>query len=216
MTDKNTIDTAGQLEAVDRGLSVTDTADGAYVVATISQTYATTVEDLWHACTTPQRLARWFGPVTGDLKLGGRYQIEGNANGTIEQCQPPTSLRLTWEFADNVSWVSVQIDPTDDNGARLTLEHSADTPQDFWETYGPGATGVGWELAFLGLANYLADPDSNPVESTGEWEQTNDAREFITGSSTAWADTWIAAGEPEDSARGAEQRTTAFFTGQET
>lgn len=216
MTNQSTIRTAGQLEAVDRHVSVSDTADGAYVVATISQVYPTTVDDLWQACTTSQRLARWFGPVAGDLELGGQYQIENNANGTIEQCQPPTSFRLTWEFADNVSWVTVCIEPCGGESARLTVEHSADTPAEFWQTYGPGATGVGWELAFLGLANFLADRSSSPVESSAEWEHSDEAREFITGSSTAWADTWIAAGEPKDSARGAEQRTTAFFTGQET
>lgn len=215
MTDESTIRTTGQLEAVDRHLTVTDIEDGVHVVATMSQTYDTTVDDLWQACTTPERLARWFGPVTGDLKQGGYYQIEGNANGTIEQCQRPMSFRITWEFAENVSWVSVHIVPTDDDGARFTLEHRAETPQEFWQTYGPGATGVGWELAFLGLANYLADRSAVPAESIPKWEQTNEAHEFIAGSSTAWADAWIAAGEPEDSARGAEQRTTAFHTGQE-
>lgn len=214
MTDHTGIRTEGQLEAVERHLTVTDTDEGAYVVATISQVYPTTVEDLWQACTTPQRLGRWFGPVSGNLELGGRYQIEGNADGTIESCQPPTSFRLTWEFDGNISWVTVRIEQADD-GARLTLEHSADTPQEFWRTYGPGATGVGWELAFLGLATHIASSEVRPAEVSAEWGQTGEAREFITGSSRAWADAWIEAGEPEEAARGAEQRTTAFFTGAE-
>jgi uncharacterized protein YndB with AHSA1/START domain len=60
--------------------------------------YDTTVEDLWEATTTPERLARWFLPVEGDLKLGGRYQLKGNAGGTITRCDPPEALDLTWEF----------------------------------------------------------------------------------------------------------------------
>jgi uncharacterized protein YndB with AHSA1/START domain len=53
------------------------------LVAIATRSYDTTVEDLWDALTTPQRLARWFTPVEGDLVLGGRYQLQGNAGGTI-------------------------------------------------------------------------------------------------------------------------------------
>ena len=44
---------------------------------------------------------------------------------------------------------------------------------------------------------------------------TDEAKEFIAGCSRRWADAWIAAGASEDAARGAEARTTAFYTGQE-
>ena len=30
----------------------------------------------------------------------------------------------------------------------------------FWSRYGPGATGTGWELGFLGLTSYLASGTS--------------------------------------------------------
>lgn len=36
-----------------------------------AQTYPTTPADLWAAVTRPDRLARWFAPVTGDLRDGG-------------------------------------------------------------------------------------------------------------------------------------------------
>ena len=52
------------------------------IVAVAIRTYDTSVDDLWEALTTRERLARWFGKVGGDLELGGRYQIEGNASGT--------------------------------------------------------------------------------------------------------------------------------------
>lgn len=214
MSDNDTVRTDDQLDNVERGVAVTDKDDAAHVVTTISQVYATTVEDLWAVCTTPERLARWFSPVTGDLVVGGRYQIEGNASGVIESCEPPTSFRVTWEFGENVSWVTVRIEPADQGRARLTLEHRADTPYDFWNTYGPGAGGVGWELGFLGLARHLATGRSRPAEAT-EWLQTDEAKEFIAGCSRRWADAWIAAGASEDAARGAEARTTAFYTGQE-
>lgn len=215
MTENITTISAGQVERVDRDLTVTEHGETATVVATISQSYATTARDLWDACTSAERLARWFGTVSGDLELGGRYQIEGNADGTIEACEPPSGFKVTWEFAGNISWVTVRIE-TDDDGARLTLEHSVteDFPNDFWTTYGPGATGVGWDLAFLGLALHITTGESTPSEGS-EWERSDAAREFIAGSSRRWADASIAAGTPEDAARAAERATTGFYTGQD-
>jgi hypothetical protein len=77
------IDVIKQIGAVQR------TVDGQTV--TVSQVYPTDLEDLWEAITTPERIARWLMPVTGDLKLGGRYQLQGNAGGTIVACDPPSS-----------------------------------------------------------------------------------------------------------------------------
>ena len=48
---------------------------------------------MWDACTDPERIGRWFLPVSGDLRLGGRYQLEGNAGGEILRCEPPTCSR---------------------------------------------------------------------------------------------------------------------------
>ena len=32
--------------------------------------YETDIQDLWSALTDPQRLARWYGSVDGDLRVG--------------------------------------------------------------------------------------------------------------------------------------------------
>lgn len=42
-----------------------------YVI--VGRTYDTDIEDLWDALTNPDRIPRWFMPVTGDLRLGGQY-----------------------------------------------------------------------------------------------------------------------------------------------
>src|SRR5690606_39374253 len=94
---------AGQLDAVERRMSISEEGSKSTVVATMSQIYDTTVEDLWDALTSKERLPRWFAPVSGDLRLGGQYQIEGNAGGTIEECEPPSGFRITWEFGDRKS-----------------------------------------------------------------------------------------------------------------
>ena len=46
-----------------------------------SRVYDTDIADLWEAVTDAERIKRWFSPVSGDLKLGGRYAVEGNASG---------------------------------------------------------------------------------------------------------------------------------------
>lgn len=45
----------------------------------LRRTYDAEVADVWDAVTSPERIARWFMPVSGELKVGGRYQLEGNA-----------------------------------------------------------------------------------------------------------------------------------------
>ena len=98
-----------QLAAVERSVSSLERDGQPARAVTLARSYATTVEDLWDAVTTPDRIARWFLPVSGNLELGGRYQFEGNAGGTITDCERPSFLALTWEFGGDVSWVEVRI-----------------------------------------------------------------------------------------------------------
>ena len=87
-----------------------------------SRIYPTDQADLWDALTNRDRIPRWFLPISGDLRLGGRYQLEGNAGGTITRCDVPEALDVTWEFAGNTSWVIVRLSSEAD-GTLLTWEH---------------------------------------------------------------------------------------------
>mgnify|MGYP003753663377 CR=1 FL=1 len=112
-------------------------------VITISQTYRATAEDLWDACTGPERLERWFEPIEGDLHRGGRYRLTDSCTeGTIEQCDAPRSLGITWEYEDDDSRVLLSIDETDLGTATLTIRHLGDNSE-HWQTYGPAAGGSG-------------------------------------------------------------------------
>lgn len=175
--------------------------------------YETDVEDLWDAIANPERLPRWFAPVSGDFKVGGRFQIKGNADGTITECRPPHHLKLTWEFAGQVSWVEVALSRTG-AGARLELRHIA--PLDpHWAQYGPGATGVGWELGLFGLARHLRDRSAQkPPEADAEWFATPQAKHFIALSSAAWGEADIASGAAAASARAAAEATRKFYCGE--
>src|SRR5437667_221963 len=76
--------------------------------------------DVWDACTNPERIARWFLPVSGDLREGGSYQLEGNAGGRIERCDPPHGFTATWEWGGNVSWIELRLREANDGGEGVT------------------------------------------------------------------------------------------------
>jgi uncharacterized protein YndB with AHSA1/START domain len=179
-------------------------------VVTISQVYATDVDDLWDACTNPERIPRWFLPVSGELKLGGHYQLEGNAGGTVERCDPPSSFAATWEYGGQVSWIEVRLS-ADGDGARFQLEHIAHV-DDHWLEYGPGAVGVGWDMALLGLAQHLSTGAAVDPQAAIAWLSTPEGTRFVTLSSEAWCAAYIAAGADEAEAKAMADRTTAAYT----
>lgn len=205
------IDATQQLNTVQRTVGTRVLEAGAARVQTITQTYPSDLEDVWDACTNPERIPRWFLPVSGDLRLGGRYQLEGNAGGTVERCDPPKGFAATWEYGGEVSWIEVRLAAVAD-GTRFELEHVAHVKDEFWTQYGPGATGVGWELGLLALATHLRTGAAVPPEAV-EWATSPDGVRFVTQCSAAWCAASIAAGTGEEAARTAADRTTAFYTG---
>jgi uncharacterized protein YndB with AHSA1/START domain len=206
------IDVKQQINSVRRQIGSRVLEAGEARTATISQTYDATVEDVWDACTNPERLPRWFAPVTGELQLGGRYQVEGNASGVVERCDPPKSFATTWEFGGQVSWIEVRLAPEGDGRTRFELEHIAHVSDEIWAEYGPGATGIGWDLALMGLARHLAGaPPVDPQESM-EWSLSDEGKEFATLSGQKWRDADVAFGTDEDGARAAADRSIAFYT----
>jgi uncharacterized protein YndB with AHSA1/START domain len=206
------IDVTQQINAVRRQIGSRMLEAGEARVSTISQTYDATVEDVWDACTNPERIPRWFLPISGNLQLNGRYQLEGNAGGVVERCDPPKSFAATWEFGGQVSWIEVRLAPEGDGRTRFELEHVAHVSDELWAEYGPGATGIGWDGALMGLARHLAGaPPVDPQESQ-EWMLSAEGKQFATLSGQRWCDADIAFGTDEKGARAAAERSIAFYT----
>ena len=205
-------DVQGHLDAVDRSVSSPERDGKPARAVTLTRGYEATVEDLWDAVTSAERIPRWFLPITGDLEPGGRYQLEGNADGTITACEWLSHFALTWEFAGDVSWVDVHISDDGDGHARFTLTHAA-LLSEHWDEYGPGATGVGWELGLMGLALHLAHPTA-PKPDEVAFATSPDGKAIISGSSEAWGQAAVSAGTEPEAARAAARRTTAFYTGE--
>lgn len=182
-----------------------------------TRTYATDLDDLWDALTNIERIPRWFAPITGDLKLGGRYQLDGNAGGEITRCEPPEALDVTWEYAGNVSWVTLRLEPDGDR-TRLTLEHITledEAGETHWEQFGPGATGVGWDLSFLGLALHIkSDGAAIDREANDAWMVSDAGKSFLRDCADSWGEAHINSGEASDVARTMAERTADAYTGE--
>ena len=208
------IDVLRQIGGVTRAISSREVEGQLARVIVASRVYDTDRADLWDALTNIERIPRWFLPVSGDLRLGGHYQFEGNAGGDIVACDPPEHFKVTWGMQGQVSWVDITLAEQAGGRTMLRLEHIAHVPDDMWNEYGPGAVGVGWDGGLLGLGLYLAGDSSVTPETAAEWHTTPDGRDFFSQSSAAWAAASIDAGTPPDQARAAAARTTAFYLGE--
>lgn len=204
------IDVNHQINAVRRQVGPRALESGEGRILTISQVYSSSVEDLWDACTNPERLPRWFSPVTGDLRLGGRFQVEGNAAGTIEQCDPPKFFSATWEFGPGFSWIEVRITP-EVEGSRFELSHIAPVDS-HWDQFGPGAVGMGWDMGLTGLYLHTTTGESVDAEAAMAWFMSPEGMAFLTASSEAWRDADVAGGADPEVATAAAQRCLKAFT----
>jgi uncharacterized protein YndB with AHSA1/START domain len=190
----------------------TGSRDGAPTKIVIARrTYPTGRTDLWDALTNPERIPRWFLPVSGELKVGGRYQLEGNAGGVIDRCDEPELFAVTWEFGEMMSWLAVTLTP-DGAGTRLELAHEAHVDPTMWGQFGPGAVGVGWDLALMGLSLHLDTGAQVDPQTAVTFPASPEGREFIRLAATGWADAAVGDGEEPGTAHEAGDRTFAFYT----
>jgi uncharacterized protein YndB with AHSA1/START domain len=208
------IDVLRYIGAVSREVQTRDYDGRPARVVIATCTYDTATEDLWDAITNVERIPRWFLPISGDLRLGGRYQLQGNAGGEITVCEPPRHLAVTWEFGGQLTWLDVRLSELSDGGSRLRLEHLAHVPDDLWNQYGPGAVGVGWDLTLTGLTRHLTTGVSADPKKRAEWMTSQEGKDSLRRSSEEWCRASIAAGTDEAAALDAASRTAAFYTGE--
>ncbi|TVT61468.1 SRPBCC family protein [Amycolatopsis rhizosphaerae] len=197
------------IAATTRDVRPRSVSGGAGYAAVVRRTYDASVEEVWDAITSPERIERWFLPVSGDLEKGGRFQLEGHAGGEILECDRPSRLHLTWVAEGHPAQeLVVTLTPEGDARTTLELEHA-----------GPGegddavahvlAVGVGWDPALVGFGQYLA---GEPMDKQW-WFESEEAMEFTRLSVHAWAATL---GErqvaPSAAVARAAEETLKFYT----
>ena len=184
-------------------------------VLVVERDFAAGAGDVWSAVTSPDRIPRWLAPVTGEFRVGGRFQVENNAGGEVLACDAPTHLAITWEFGGHTSWVDVTL-TEDDGHTRLSLEHSAPVTPEMWEQFGPGAVGIGWEMMLMGVAEHLEDPGFSAVEAQAVFASPDGKAwigEYMASSSAAWGRADAGTGRNPAQAEAAASRCLAAYTG---
>lgn len=119
----------------------------------VEEVYDTDIDDLWQACTTPERLARWLAQVSGDLRIGGTVQLVFTSTwtgpATIEACDAPRHLLLrtqpgTSDEAELEAWLTAEGSTT-----RLVVEERG-LPVDSLHFHG-----AGWQVHLEDLGRSL-------------------------------------------------------------
>lgn len=207
------MDIIAHLGAVTRTVLSVEHAGKPARAVVASRAYKTTPDDLWDAITNAQRIPRWFLPITGDLKLGGRYQLNGNASGEITRCDAPTHLSLTWEFGGQLTWLDVVLSPSGDGGTYLELTHVAHVDDEKWAQFGPGAVGIGWDMTLMGLGEHISTNEAKDPGKAMAWMMSDEGKSFMRESNKKWRDANIAGGADVEQANESAKRTIAAYTG---
>jgi uncharacterized protein YndB with AHSA1/START domain len=177
------IDIASQLNAIHRQVEQRSPADGSgeLVSVLLRRSYDAPIGDVWDAVTQPDRIRRWFMPISGELRVGGSFQLKGNAGGEILTCEPPRLLKVS--FGGPTSILELRLTPQGDSDTVLELEHTV--PIEMAQS-GAGAlyVGPGWDGALLGLGLFLrGEAVGDPVAAANSPE----AQEFSKQSVHAWS-----------------------------
>jgi uncharacterized protein YndB with AHSA1/START domain len=210
------IDVDHQIKAVSRNVGARTIDTGEAHVVTISQGYDTEPADLWDAVTNIERIPRWFLPISGDLTVGGSYQLEGQAGGTVLTCDPPKNFTATWEYGGNVSWIDVSVSGDGPDRARLLLEHIIPVDKDeIWREFGPGAVGIGWDSMLLGLVLHLRTGEAIDPSVGQQWLGTEEGRRFLTLSGEEWYTADVVLGTDPAPARATADRCLKAYLGED-
>jgi uncharacterized protein YndB with AHSA1/START domain len=149
-------------------------ADGKAVVR-MEDRFDTNIDDVWSALTDPGRLARWYGEVEGDLRLGGEFRARVLASGwdgtgRVDACEPPSRLQVTVKEPDEPDGHVIEATLTADGDQTILVLEARGMPLDLIAAYG-----TGWQIHVEDLAAHLAgrersDADTRWVELTAPYQ----------------------------------------------
>ena len=146
-------------------------------VVRIEERYDTDLDDLWSAITDPDRLARWFGEVDGELSQGGAFRLHiadaGERIGQVEVCEPLQRVVVTSRETDESYRRGQGVPPfdavweitltADGDGTILVIEVKG-MPLDKIAFYG-----AGWQIHAEHLAAYILGGQSADIEA--RWDE---------------------------------------------
>jgi hypothetical protein len=103
----------------------------------------TDIDDVWSALTEPERLARWYGEIGGELRVGGAFRARLHASGwegtgRVEECEPPRRLLVVTKEPDEPNEDSTEVTLTGDGNQTVLVVEQRGLPLDLLWAYGAG------------------------------------------------------------------------------
>lgn len=131
------------------------TGDAAEQTITLVRSYRAPISDVWDAITTPERIARWYGAISGPppRRPGDAFEVDLGGGivrrAVLESCDAPSALACTWWSGDDdPGLVRIRLETAGD-GTRLTVQH------DRLRSHRMPQYGGGWEHNLVELAGVL-------------------------------------------------------------
>jgi uncharacterized protein YndB with AHSA1/START domain len=162
-----------------RLLGTLRSADGKGVVR-MEDRYDTDIDDLWSAITDPSRLARWYGEVAGDLRVGGEVQIRVFSSGwegarVVEACEAPRRLLIVGKEPDAPYELATEVWLTPDGDQTILVAEERGMPLDYLAAYGAGV-----QIHVEDLAAYIGGRDR--CDSDARMDELFPAYQALEGS----------------------------------
>ena len=202
------LELTNHLDSTGREVDRVGTGDDELVRLTMHRIYPTSADDLWTALTAPSRLARWFGRVDGELRLGGAFTVtDFGTPGTVLECDPPKRFKTT--YGGDTSLVTVILTPLGPSETELRLEHTVPIAL-AQSVAGALFVGPGWDGAFIALSLHVEGRGSgDPVADA----TTPERAAYLGQSIDRWAEVAAAAGATTEEIEGARAAAMAQFGG---
>lgn len=134
----------------------------------VEEVIATHIEDLWQACTDPERLARWIAEVSGDLREGGAFEARFTSGwegtGQVESCEPPRRLVVSTREEGETEDGVIEVRLTPEGTTTILVIEERGLKADHLPAYG-----AGWQLHVEDLVAHLAG--QQPGELGPRWNE---------------------------------------------
>jgi uncharacterized protein YndB with AHSA1/START domain len=143
----------------------------------------TDIDDVWSALTDPSRLARWYGDVEGDLRLGGEYRARlfssgWEGTGRVEACEPPQRLLVRIKDADEPDEQDIEAMLNADGDQTIVVWEERGMPLDQLSAYGAGV-----QLHVEDLADHLAGRERRD-DVKARWDELHPAYQGLAANLT--------------------------------
>jgi len=126
----------------------------------VEDVYDTGIDDLWQACTVPDRLGRWIAEVSGDLRVGGTvhavFTSTWSGPARVDICDAPQHLLVTTQpGTDDEAQIEAWL-TADGSRTKLVVEERG-LPVDGLHFYG-----AGWQVHLDDLGRSLTGEVVHP------------------------------------------------------